>query len=248
MALLGSFLTLSTFKEELSVIKIYFSDNTISLLSILLIFGSVLILSAYFYALDYVRYNFGKYQNLFLFRLIIPTADFFYSISILFPIFIFILWVIAYLLPYLCILNTKYWVELVILLMFVLSIVNTRILSKNKREEEGFFIEKQKEDSLRRATDLLNKDFFGESLVESFRALEFTLREKLFEKQGFDSKYLNINNLLWLASKNQVVDQDLIPKIKEIQRMRNKFMHEYIQVTKEQAESAIETIRKIRLQ
>lgn len=249
VALLGSFLALSAFKDELKAIRLIFGSGTVSLLGILIVFGLMLMLSAYLYALDYVRYSFGKYQNFFIFRTIIPIANFFYSLALIFPIFIFILW-IADSPPFHQFNNTYrkpvlYFDIIAGLILIIGGLINSYILSKRKKKEDEQIIEKSKENSLRRAIELLGKDFFGESLVESFKTLEFALRERLFEKQGFDSKFLNMTRLLELSNKNQVIDPKLVPRIKEIQQIRNKFAHEYTQVTQEQAKSAIEVVRKI---
>jgi len=95
VALFGAFLAFSSFKTDLSMIYITINNSQFSLLSLMVIFVVLLAISVYLFALDFVKYSFGKYQNFFGFKAIIPLANFFYSLAILFPIIIIFSWFLS---------------------------------------------------------------------------------------------------------------------------------------------------------
>ena len=249
VGLLAAFLAFSTFKEDLIKINFYISGKPFNLLGGILIFILLLTFSVYLYALDYVRYSFGKYQNFMLFRLIIPLANFFYSAAVLFPVLIFFMWLIS-ILP---IKNfaQKHEVGILVfdivgvLIVIVISIFNSISTTRRQKQKDAEEIEALRSNYLQRAFDLFKNSFFGESIMEAFKALDLYLREKLLEKDTLSTKFTNIKDLTNLAIKYKIIDPKSLPALEDLRGMRNQAAHSLKPFTKEQAEFAINTVRSI---
>jgi hypothetical protein len=248
VGLLSAFLAFSTFKEELYNIKILLNNHSYSLLYFIVFFVILLSISVYLYALDYVKYSFGKYQNFILFRAIIPLANFFYSIAILFPLLV-LLSVLISLSPFLTSVgNSK------ILLYFdivggifigVFSVINALFLTKKERKNEVATIEESKVSYLERALKLFNGHFYTETIVEASKVLELTLRKKLLEEKGLKTENFGMLQILRTAQENNLIEPETIKKIKELQILRNHAVHSAKSFSESEARIALDLTKEV---
>ncbi len=249
VTLVAAFLAFSAFKEEMSKIMLPVGAYSYSLLGIAVAFTILLSLSVYLYALGYIRYSFGKYQNFFLLRWIIPTANFFYFIAIVYPLIIFVGLFLTITPIYQ--LAQHYnaaivWFDVITGLVTIIGgVVNVFYSTKKMRREQTQLIEDAKNLYLRKSEKLYKQEFYGESILEAFKTLESYLREQLLERNGLTSEMLSFSDLLNLAQANNVVPETLIPAIKELQVMRNSAAHYSLTFTKDQADFAMGLVKEI---
>ena len=88
LGLFGASLAMLVLKDDLAQISIPMGTQKLPLLGGIIFFILFLAAAIYLYALDFVRFSFGKYKDSWIFRWIIPTANFFYSAALFFPILV----------------------------------------------------------------------------------------------------------------------------------------------------------------
>lgn len=95
VGLIAILLSLYQFRDEFSSIIIISKNNSsVSLMSVIIFFCFLLIISVYLYALHYVKYSFGeKIRKWSIFKVIIFLADLFYFLAMFFPILIFTIFI-----------------------------------------------------------------------------------------------------------------------------------------------------------
>ncbi len=246
---LAIFLTVASFKEELSRIYLAIGEHSYSVFHIFIFFISLLIISVYLFALDYLRYSFGRYQNFFIFRWIIPLANFFYSAAILFPILVLIFWIFGsepiygFTKQHENILHTFDVIGGI--LISIVAISNSIFITRKAKKEAAENMEKLRAAYLDRAIKLFNNKFYGEAIVEVYKVLEQALKEKLLKEKDFSTKYIPIKRLIELALKENILDEKSVSLIKDLQAIRNKGVHLSDPITKDDAEFFINAIRKI---
>lgn len=250
LGFLAIFIALSPFKQELSKININIGGSEdFNLLGALVVFTALLIISVYLYALDYTKYNFPKYQNSIIFRWIIPLANLFYSLAIWFPLMI-ILMMIINIGPIKTFINYAkvpiIWIDL--FLIFILLIIGIYKALKNKDngdEEKSNLLEESRIKSLYKSLALIKKDFYGEALIEVYKAIEQYIKERLLSEKRYTTKYMPMRELLDLAYKNKLIDTKDMIMIKDLQGLRNKAVHSFKIISKENAEFGIEVAKKV---
>ncbi len=248
VGLLAAFLAFSTFKDDLSKIGLIIGNRIYPLFGIMIFFIILLTISVYLYALDYLRFNFGKYQNFFLFRWIIPLANFFYSFAMLFPILVIFFWIIGSE-PFYGF--AKQHEHAVIIfdgiagsILAISSFFNAIRLTRRTVREATETIEKLKDSYLERALKLFDNKFYAETVIEAQKTLEEYLKEKLLEEKDLTTKYMGMRQLLDFADKNNIFsDKKYISLIKDLIGIRNKAVHSSDPITKEQAEFALEVVK-----
>lgn len=249
VGLLATFLAFSSYKETLIFIKLDIGGHGVSLWSLMTSFVIFLALTVYFYALDYLRYSFGKYQNFFLFRGIIPIANFFYSVAILSPILVIFFWIASD--PYIFGFLSKYkhaaeiFDVIGIIAIAIGSIFNSRVLSREAKLKEAEAMDELKNGFLQRASQLYQNDFFAETIFESQKALELYLRERLLSDRDIYTRNIKLSDLFNLAQKNNLVDEKTLVKLKMLRQQRNAIAHSQINATKEEAFSALNLVRDV---
>ena len=246
---LAALLAFSSLKEELLKIHITISGHQYSLFNIMIFFIILLSVSIYLYALDYLRYNFGKYQNHIIFRSIVPLANFFYSIAILFPVLVFLAWIIGSGPVYNFVKQHMGGVVIFdvvgILIATTAAAMNAYLFSKREKRELKETIESLRTKSLHRALELHENKFYGETLIEISKTLERYLQEKLFDENGFTSKYIPLRQLVEIASQKQIISKKNIALIMDLIALRNKAAHSSDPITKEQSEFGLNTVRVV---
>jgi len=250
LGFLAVFIALSPFKQELSKININIgASEKLNLLGAVIIFTVLLIVSVYLYALDYTKYNFPKHQNSIIFRWIIPLANLFYSLAIWFPLMI-VLMVLINIGPIKNFIDyTKIpiiWIDSFLLLILVCIGIYKALKNKdNKDEEKSNLLEESRIRSLHKSLALIKKDFYGEALIEVYKAIEQYLKERLLSEKRYTTKYMPMRELLNLAYKNELIDDKDMIMIKDLQNFRNKAVHSFEVISKENAEFGIEVAKKV---
>lgn len=126
----------------------------------------------------------------------------------------------------------------------IISVLTTfmyyRTKNKNLQEE----IEKAEILELENAIKLYESNFYSQSILEAFKALESHLI-KLFGQRRINipRHQFNFNDLFNYAIKLGLLDSDDITSVHEIRKMRNSAAHLDIEHTKEQATKTIEFIK-----
>lgn len=247
VGLMAAFLTFSSYKEELSKIHLKIGQTAPTLSSLFLVFIIALSLSAYFYALSYLKYSYPRFQNLFVFKIFTFLANFLYSFGLSFPLLIFVLWIA----PVMPIIPPKLVSAMAIFDIFgiaavvIFSVTNAISKQKNLKKLEIENIDRNKAISLQRALSLFNGKFYNESVIESFRLLEIFLREILLKKLSIYTEGISPSRIIHTATKNKILDGDLAKKIDELRKMRNFAVHGNKSLSRREAEKALKIVKLV---
>lgn len=249
VGLLAAFLAFSAFKDELSKVYILILGRDYSLLTIMILFIVLLALSVYLYALDYLKYSLGKYQNFIIFKCLIPLANFFYFFALILPILMLLIWILGFV-QITQILNE--YRPIIITLDSILAVIAGVLsvfyaVSVTKKIKEGAIlkIENQKNFYLKRAIDLFKNNFYSETLIETQKTLEQYLRQRLLLEKDLTTRYLPMMKLIEYANNQSLLDDSKLNLIRDLQRLRNEVVHGMKSVDREQAQMAINTVRRI---
>ncbi|MBP9711177.1 MAG: HEPN domain-containing protein [Candidatus Pacebacteria bacterium] len=249
VALMAAFLAFSTFKTEMSAMFVPIGSFSFSLLSIMLFFVFLLTLAVYLYGLEYVRYSFPKYQNFFLFRMIVPAANFVYTVAITFPLLVFVMWLISITPLYALAKEHTFWVTvfdtLAILVALIAGVFNSYSLKRQTLRKHTEIIEQLRGNSLRTAFSLFKSKLYSVSIFEAYRALEALLKEILLEKKGFTTERLDRQAIIDMAIREEVIESKFIPILKEIKIQRNAAVHGSEERTEEEARNVLNAVKSI---
>lgn len=248
VGLMAAFLAFSAYKEELSSIRIQMGAHMApTLSSLFLVFVIFLALSVYFYALDYLKYSYPRFQNSFIFKVTAFLGNFFYSLGIIFPLLVLVSWIASGIPPT----PPKYQAWLIIfdtvgvILISIGAAANAIYQMMRGRNQAIENIDRTKLLSLGRALQLLDNGFYREVIVESFRVLEFFLRERLLREGGLYTQGMPVSVLIEFAKKRDVLDERITSQVMDLRALRNQAVHSDQSFNKEQATFAIDTIRSI---
>lgn len=251
VGLLAAILAFSPFEDSLKEIIIFSLPGkpSLSLLEVLFLFALFLAISVYLFALDYVKYGFGlKAQNNFIFKSISFFANLVYSFAIFFPIFIFIMAILLaspiddFALRYKDSVLIFNIVGGGIYLIFILW--NTVAKIKRMKQERIILAEDRENDELKNATRLFRDGYFSESILSSYKVLEFSLSKQLSEAGVVIPPETRFREILSFAT-GKILTQELSAKINSLVTLRNRAVHENVSLTKEQAEFALNMVREI---
>lgn len=247
VGLLAAFMAFSVFKDGLSKIFLNIGGNPVNLWGMMKVFLVLLTLSVYLYSLDLLRYSFGRFQNFILFRIPIIAANFFYFSAIIFPIFILLFWILSDPIVMGFMDSHKQGVisfDIIAITALVSgSVVFSFLQNRLQKNYEISRIDKLKSDYLQRALRLYNNKFYSETVSESFKALELFLRERLLEEKNFQTKYIPLSELIYLANKKELFNSESLKKITELQRKRNLFVHTKEKASEKDAFDALNVVR-----
>jgi len=130
-------------------------------------------------------------------------------------------------------------------LLVAVALINTFILTKKSKLEETELLEKAKSKYLDRALQLFKNEFYSESILECYKILELTLRERLLQRNNIYTQYTSFSDLINLSKKNKIINEKLIPAIEELRVKRNNTAHSTKNYTKEDAKRALDTVRNV---
>lgn len=247
VGLMAAFFAFSAYKEELSQIRLQIGQVTPTLSSLFLAFIIILSLSAYFYALDYLKYSYPRFQNSFVFKITTFLGNFLYSFGVLFPLLVFFFWIA----PAIPLPPEKYIPAIVAfdiiggIVVALLAVFDAISKQKQRKQKEIEGIDAKKVFSLQRALQLFENKFYGESVVESFKVLEIFLREMLLEKVDIHTEGISPSRIIETATKNNILDINSAEKVNELRKMRNLAAHSEKPLTRKDAEKALQIIRSI---
>ncbi len=251
VALLAAALAFITFKSELTNINISLGFYQINFLQILIIFFVILTLSAYFYALDYTRYGFGvKIQNNIIFKWILPLANLLYVAALLFPLIIFVIWLISLIIASINIsaMSTSVITFITSFISVIIgaisALLTSKVLTKNIRHRLAEKLEIEGENQFHKAHQLYKNQFYAETILELFKVVELNIRKK-FEEKGFITKHLSPIELKWLSAKEKILTDKNLANFDDLRNMRNNAAHQRISFTKENADSAFNIVKNI---
>ena len=112
---------------------------------------------------------------------------------------------------------------------------------KRKAKED---IEEQEIKELDNATKLFNDGYYSHSVLESFKVLETHLFKMLTEKNVRVQRY-NQKDLIQFSLKHKIISESDMPSINDIRSMRNVVAHSDSDHTKQQANFALNFVRKL---
>jgi hypothetical protein len=244
--------SLSAFKDELAKVNLELGWTTISLAEYFLyaVYGFSICL--YLYIVEHIvrETKIGIWK---VFDYAIWTAFILFVFILLTPILIIIN--IVALKVYSVVTNktiqeaAKFFYYFAAILSFSSSIVSflTSVrffrYRKKKIQEE---ISEQEIIELDNATKLFRDGYYSHSVLESFKVFETHLYKKLTEKNFRVPRY-NINDIIQLALKQEIINQADLPAIQDLKAMRNIAAHSNTNYTKQQAEFALEFVKKLLL-
>ncbi len=249
VALLAAFLAFSPFKDELDEIFILLGLWETSLLKITIIFFILLTLATYMYALNHIRYGYGVKIQSYL-KWILSIANFLYIVALLFPIAIFLIWIISLIIntieiPKVLVENISIFIAyLIALALGIISGIVSKKMTKNVRHQFAKLLKEQGEEQLQKASQLYKNGFYSESILEIFKVLELNLRGKL-EGIGIYTKNINIYDLIALSLKKAIIMKSDVENIDKLRKWRNRAAHFDVSFTKKDANLALEITKII---
>lgn len=251
VGLLAAVLAFTSFKNELSNIKIDLGFCYLNLLQVAIIFFIILSLSAYFYALDYMRYGYGeKIKNISIFKWILPLANFLYVVALLFPLIILYVWMVSFIIttlhiPIIHIIKITYAINLIGGVAFgIISYLTSQILTKNIRLTLAKKLEEKGSHRFNKARQLYKKGFYAETILELFKVIEINISKKLEEK-GYLTQNLGPSSLKLLSQKEKIITDKNISGYDNLKIMRNNCVHKNISFDKKQADLAFDIVESI---
>lgn len=250
MAFLAAIIALAPFKDVLQTTVISFGTHNSSVLTLCYISFGMLFISAYLYAIDYVRYGFKFLDGLKIFRYIQIAGDSFYLLAIISPFIYFIIWCITKIVmsipaekvrieEYSSLLNT-----LLTVVSLSLSIYASWFQNKEQRKAKEELLDESSVNAENEAKNLVERNQWNLAIVESYRSLELAINKKLIDL-GVDPSRIPMYRSIEILIKNGIIDQSEYQKILFLRDLRNKAVHSVLEHTKEDAINAIKTVKQI---
>jgi hypothetical protein len=140
-----------------------------------------------------------------------------------------------------------YFQNLAIILVLLNIIVTVRAIRRQMNElkkTEKERIEEQEIIELDNANKLFIDGYYSHSVLESFKVLETHLYKELTDKNHRVPRY-RLNEIISLALKEGVILEDDLPAINDLKGMRNISAHSDTNHTKQQAEFALNFVKKL---
>ena len=235
---------------NLKNINIDFGFANYSILVLIYITFALLLISIYFYALDYVRYGFKKLDGLILFKYLQTIADSFYFIAILSPIIYSVAWGIVRIykmFPKLNINDPLLEASFFFLISIGLSIFSISAalrLNKESNQAKEEYLDESASNSMNEARQLVDKKSWNLSIVEAYHSLELSISKKLIEL-GIDAKKISFFRSIDILLRHGILTIDEANRLNYIRKLRNKAAHTSIDFSEEEVSEVIETINVI---
>lgn len=241
--------SLSAFKDELSLVEIQLGYATLSLSEYLLysVYGFSICLYLYTIELIVRETAIGSWR---IFDLFIWIAYGLFAFILITPILI-CLNIIAIKIydnfsndpaKILDFKNLSFIVGLVS--QIAVGIATTIAIIRERKLKNQLKIERQEIIELDNANKLYLDGYFSNSILESFKVLETHLYKKLTDKNYRVPRH-RFNDIVKLALKEKILSEEDIPTINDIRGMRNVAAHTDTVYTEKQAKFALEFIKKL---
>lgn len=251
VGLLAALLAFGPFRTDFQQIILFGQPNKpqLSLLGVLLFFTFLLAVSVYLFALDYVKYGFNlKVQNHFIFKAISFLANTTYLVAIFFPLLIVIMAIMS--IPPINAFALKYRNGMLIFdvvgggIYLIFIVWNTIEKIKKTKQEKVLVAENKENDALENATKLFRENYFAESILNSYKVLEFGLIKQLLKEGAIIPPRTPFREIRNLAIARNVLTEKLKANLDDLAQIRNRAAHENVPITKEQAEFALNVVRE----
>lgn len=250
LGFVGLAISLSAFKDELSriIINLGFIKFPLSWYFFAIIIGFVICL--YLYTIERVVRN-TRFGNYGIFDYIIKIAFTIFILLLSSPIFL-ILSILCYqIIHTVGRLNKNTVSSITSIFSVIIGVMigyfsswaarKTIIQKKDKQQEE---LEYQEIRELEKATRLLNDGYYSQTILETFKVLEIHLF-KLLKKMDVRIQRHRFPDILTMAQKKELISSDDVNIINDIRLMRNSAAHLNAEHTKEQADKAVNFVKKL---
>jgi hypothetical protein len=249
VAYLAMILATGVFKEGLDSKHIAIGSAHPSLLVLSIFMGCSILLSVYFYALQYFIIDFGPKANK-LSRIVRLVADGIYGISVMFPILVVLVALLNKLanvmsstslsndasLPLLSAASML----LGILISFSGSVWFSRLKAKQFIKIQSDYIA-----DLYINNEIDRKNSSNQyTVLHYFKQVELYLRY-LLEVKGYEARELAPYKLIEYAYKAELFDRQTYDYLMKIRLLRNDIAHANVSVTKKETDQNINTLEKI---
>ncbi len=246
-------ISLSAFKDELSKVTLELGYTSITLADYFLWVVYGLSICMYFYVTE----NFARDTKFGKWKLFNYTLNFAY--------FLFVFILITPLLVVTNILIFKAYVavaknhkeientlEIVnkvvgaisVILAIISSILTSSRLLRERKKKAQEEIEEQEIKELDNATKLFADGYYSHSVLETFKVLETHLYKKITAKDVRVPRH-KINDIIQIALKEKIINQDDLSAINDLKGMRNAAAHSDAQHTRQQAEFSLNFVRQL---
>ncbi len=243
-------ISLSAFKEELAKVVLELGFTTITLADYFLSIVYGLSICLYLYVLEKIVSDtrIGNWKG---FNLILRIAYFLFVFVLLTPILIIlnILFFKLYVILTIQFTEPNHTIQTVLHLVtgaigaILADLISSRLIREMKRKAKED-IEEQEIKELDNATKLFNDGYYSHSVLESFKVLETHLFKMLTEKNVRVQRY-NQKDLIQFSLKHKIISESDMPSINDIRSMRNVVAHSDSDHTKQQANFALNFVRKL---
>lgn len=236
-------ISLSAFKEELSLIKVdlYFISFTLSQFFFLFILG--ITISFYLYSIERL-FNTLTIKQFKILRWIRMSAYWLFILFTILPISIFILWLFA-------LINIKYS-EILKSAFFgmvggIIGLITTSIFKhyiKSKKNIEIEELEVKEVIELETSEKLFEQNFYSQSIVESNKAIQTTLN-RILVNQNIDATKIKFFEITRYCLEKNIITKEEFDEIEKIRKLRNEAVHLNVTNTKAEAENALKFAREL---
>lgn len=231
IGLFAAILALYPFKEVAQNTTIGFFNWNISIYTLAGFFLTLLFLSAYFYGLNSIRYGLDKLIKLRWLKFIETLASFLYFLAFIFPILIFLLWVVSIFFNFF-ILNFKQSQELIFLfsnfisvLLGLLTFFTANYIFRQKEKQLSEELDKMK----KYYNDQFQKNSKGADykliILSLFQTLMTTLELVLTKEIGSGIKRMSTSRIIKIAQERGLITQQELNAILDLVVIRNQIAH-----------------------
>lgn len=222
------------FGAKLTVLRLYYALSV------------TLMLSTYFYALQFLSERDLRYPAI--------IGNLLYAVALVMPLFSVCLFLITLAVGFLRLMLTNHSVQAAIsvvsgvisALIGVLSLDVVRRLGQalGIREKKAVSqqLEREEMQFFRRAEELLEGSHYDLAVVEAWKAIEVAARRSLLGRRGPEKFRLPLYREIEMY---ELLPKSLIPVLHEVRRIRNLGAHAVEPISEEQARSAIELSARI---
>ncbi len=250
VALLGVAIALAPFKEQLQLIHLDFGFASVSILRLLYLSLAILFLSAYFFALDFIKDGFTFLDGFPLFKYLQLAGNICYFIAVLSPFLYSIIWIVVQLyilfpVPHIEI--QKYSPVISIVFSSLALFVSVRAaLRKNRVQmnEKEEILDASAMSASNEAQKLVERRMWSLSIMESFRSLELNLNKKIVEL-GIDSRRMPSHRAAEILLRNEILTQQDFRRIQYIRDLRNRSAHSSVEFGEKESREAIEIVNSL---
>lgn len=255
LTLLAAALAGFAFKNELQSFVFPLGLGSINALQVIIVFVVLLGISAYLYALDYIR-TYKMLENHMIARWILPAANTFYAVAVIFPIFLIVVGLLSYgfqivtsQLPILARNETFMslsWFFTPIIGYFAgyYAVGFARDLTKSMQNKAARQIKDSDEKRFESVITLYNEKLYGAMILEVYKIIDSNLRIELIHR-GYLVDTLTSTVILQIAAKEKIVTPDEVKKLHKLRTLRNQASHLTIEFDKAQADFALEVAQDI---